>query len=224
MLWNCLLCSIKEFAWLFSRPYLLETYTGIFTGQSIWCLGFVFKYFRRKKNRWNKNDGIIILIILQLWLWVPGVHHVIFCTFKYVRNFFARRGFFKRENILSSIFQNTQLWQNTQSWSWKLCLHSTHNDETDPLFPGGKDKGLSTWLVDVETIQGFKRYCFSRKSSQVIFNALIQSILEFDSLSPFQPEMLPDPGFNQFFYYMYWLQQLHIFSSGCGVAQWNPFC
>lgn len=95
MLWNCLLCSMKEFAWLFSRPYLLEIYTGIFTGESIWCLGFVFKYFRRKKNRWNKNDGIIILIILQLWLWVPGVHHVIFCTFKYIRNFFARRGFFK---------------------------------------------------------------------------------------------------------------------------------
>lgn len=137
---------------------------------------------------------------------------------------FCKKRFFKRENILFSIFQNTQLWQNTQSWSWKLCLHSTHNDETDPFFPGGKDTRLPTWLVDVETIQGFKQYCFSRKSSQVIFYALIQSILEFDSLSPFQPEMLPDPGFNQFFYYMYWLQQFHIFSSGCGVAQWNPFC
>lgn len=151
-----------------------------------------------------------MLIILQVQLWVPRVHCIIFCTFKYIRNFFVRNVLLKRENILSSIF-------------WHILVVISHdlrnsvftqptNDKTNPPFPGGKDIKLPTWLVDLETIQVFKQCCFHKKSLWVTFYASPQDMLEFDSgsLSPLQPEMLPDwvlasflticSGFNNFIF------------------------
>ena len=48
-------------------------HTGIFKGVISLCLGFVLKYFNIDKNKWSKQDKL--LIIIKTTCWVHTIHY-----------------------------------------------------------------------------------------------------------------------------------------------------